>query len=106
MSRTRRLFTREFKISIIRDLDAGKSLAQVARENAIDPSMISRWSREYYADPENAFQGNGRVYKEEARIAKLERLVGQLYAENELLKKALDALGKRSQEERRGGKLR
>ncbi len=49
----------------------------------------------YYKDPENAFRGNGKTYKENARIAELERLVGQLYAENEFLKKALTALKSR-----------
>ena len=31
-------------------------------------------------------------YKEQTRMAELERLVGQLYAENEFLKKALTRL--------------
>ncbi len=39
-------------------------------------------------------------YKEQARMAELERLVGQLYAENEFLKKALTILeGKNKEEE-------
>jgi hypothetical protein len=39
-------------------------------------------------DPENAFSGNGNKYKDQARIAELERLLGQAYAEIELSKKA------------------
>ena len=39
-------------------------------------------------------------YKEQTRMAELERLVGQLYAENEFLKKALTRLeGKNKEEE-------
>jgi hypothetical protein len=38
-------------------------------------------------NPEKAFSGNGNRYKYEARIAELERLLGQEHAENELLKK-------------------
>ena len=106
MSKTRRQFKREFKISVLTELETGKTLAQVARENEIHPTLICRWRNEYKKDPENAFQGNGRAYKEEARIAKLERLVGRLYAENEFLKKALETLGKRDQEERKGVKQR
>ena len=33
--------------------------------------------------------GNGRLYKDDARIAELERMLGQLTMENALLKKAL-----------------
>ncbi len=49
--------------------------------------------------------GNGKTYKENARIAELERMVGQLYAENEFFfkKKALTALESRIRAERKGG---
>lgn len=100
-NKRRRQFTREFKISVLMELEAGNSLAQVARENEVHPNTLTRWKREYSTDPENAFIGNGRAYKEEVRIAKLERLVGQLYAENKFLKKALETLGQCVQEERK-----
>ena len=55
---------------------------------------------QYFDDSENAFRGNGKTYKENARIAELERMVGQLYAENEFLKKTLARLeGKIKEEE-------
>ena len=101
MSKRRRQFTREFKISVLTDIETGKALAQLSREHGIHPSLITKWKREYRDDPGNAFQGNGRAYKEEAKIAKLERLVGQLYAENKFLKKALETLGQRVLEERK-----
>ena len=94
----RRKYTREFKISVITELDAGKTIAQVSREYNLHPSMITRWKREYNRDPESAFRGNG-VKRNESRIAELERLVGKLYAENAFLKNALERL--REQKERR-----
>ena len=97
---TRRRHTREFKISIIRELESGKNLAQLSRENNLHPTMISRWSLEYRKNPESAFSGNGNTYKETARIHELERLVGKLYAENDFLKKALSTLEKRTREEK------
>jgi len=39
-------------------------------------SIVVKWKKEYFKDPENAFSGNRRVYKEQARMAELERLVG------------------------------
>src|SRR3989337_2661319 len=97
---TRRGYTREFKISIIRELESGKNLAQLSRENNLHPTMISRWRLEYQKNPKSAFSGNGNTYKEDAKIHELERLVGKLYTENEFLKKALSILEKRVQEER------
>jgi len=39
MKKTRRRYDRDFKISVLAELDAGKPLAQVARENGIHPSF-------------------------------------------------------------------
>jgi transposase len=50
--------------------------------------------------PETAFSGNGNKYKDQARIAELERMLGQLHAENELLKKAFAMTQKKVREER------
>jgi transposase len=102
---TRRRHTREFKISLIRELESGKNLAQLSRENNIHPTMISRWRLEYRKNPESAFSGNGNTYKEAAKNQELERLVGKLYAENEFLKKALGILEKRLQEEKKRSKV-
>ncbi len=99
----RRKYTRDFKIGVIREIESGKPPAQVSRENGISPSLIVKWRKQYIEDPENAFKGNGRTYRETARIAELERIVGQLYAENEFLKKALTVLEGRVSEERRKG---
>jgi transposase len=102
---TRRRHTRGFKTSIIRELESGKNLAQLSRENNIHPTMISRWRMEYRKNPESAFSGNGNTYKEAAKNQELERLVGKLYAENEFLKKALSILEKRIQEEKERSKV-
>lgn len=93
-------YTSEFKLSLIRELESGKKLGQLSRENNIHPNMISRWKLEYDKNPESAFKGNGNTYKDAARSEELERLVGKLYAENDFLKKALGILEKRVQEEK------
>lgn len=89
MVRTRRIFSREFKLQVVKDLEGSKTLAQIVREYEIDQTVAGRWYREYQKYGDNAFQGNGRTYKEDARIAQLERKVGQLTIENDFLKKAL-----------------
>ena len=84
MKKTRRRYDREFKISVVAELESGKPLAQIARENGIHPSLPCRWRDELAENPERAFSGNGNRCKYEARIAELERLLGQAHAENEL----------------------
>ena len=89
MALRRRQFSRDFKVQIIREVESGKSVAQVARENQIHPLTISRWQKEHSQYADKAFSGNGQIYKQEARIEELERMVGQLTMENAFLKKAL-----------------
>lgn len=98
--RIRRTFTKEFKLSILRELET-KTAAQIGRENNIHSLLISKWKKDYERDPYGAFSGGGNLWKEEAIIAKYERLIGQLYAENAFLKKTSAILQKRNAEEKR-----
>jgi transposase len=92
MSLKRRQFSREFKLQVLREIEAGKSTAQASREHQVHPSLISRWQNQHRRYSDRAFSGNGNTYKYEARIAELERIIGQLTIENTLLKKALQKL--------------
>lgn len=92
MTLKRRQFTREFKLQVIREVEAGKTVAQAAREYQLHPNTIIKWRKLHQQYAERAFAGNGQTYKDEARIAELERMVGQLTMENALLKKALSRL--------------
>lgn len=89
MKKARRRYDREFKISIVAELESDKPLAQIVREQGIHPSLPSRWRDELAENPERAFSGNGNRCKYEAKIAELERLLGHAHAENELLKKSV-----------------
>ncbi len=97
------LYSRETKISALNDLNAGKLVAEVCREYQVRQGVLYRWKREYEKDPTNAFSGKGNLASSEARIAQYERLVGRLYAENLLLKKALEKLGSLRAERRLQG---
>jgi transposase len=85
----RRRSTREFKLQVVREVEAGKSPAQAAREYQVQPTLMVRWCKEHLQYAERAFTGNGHVFQDEARITELERLLGQLTMEHALLKKAL-----------------
>jgi len=96
--RQRRNFTRDFKLSILSELSV-KSLAEVCREHNLHPVMVCEWKRQYHRDPKKAFSGKGNLWKPEAEVAKYERLVGKLYAENEFLKKTIRSLQELQAEE-------
>jgi len=87
----KRKFTNEFKISILNELNS-KSAAQICRENNLNQSLIQRWKKEFKENPDKAFSGNGNVWKMEAELARYKRLVGELYAEIDFLKKTTQRL--------------
>lgn len=94
MGLTQRKFTREFKVTVVRQLAAGKSFAELAREIEVHENVLRRWEREYREQPSRAFMGPGgrRMRVGLDREAELERKIGQLTLENDFLKKALQRL--------------
>ena len=94
----RRSFTRDFKLSILSELSV-KPMVEVCRIHNLHPVMVSGWKKQYQRNPEKAFSGKGNLCKVEAEVAKYERLVGQLYAENEFLKKTIRSLQELQAEE-------
>ena len=97
MSKTRNFYSREFKLAILSQIESGVPIAQVARENGLHPTLVARWKKGYIENPEKAFSGPGHPYKDQARVAELERMVGQLYAENLFLKKTLETMNERAE---------
>lgn len=106
MTRPRSHYTREFKMAILSQVEVGVPVARVARENGLHPALVFRWKKEYMENPEKAFSGSGHPYKDLARIAELERMVGRLYSENEFLKKTLETMNGRVEEARLRSKHR
>src|SRR5476651_904747 len=91
MGLSRRQFTREFKLAAVRRLEAGVSLAEVARGLEVNPNVLQRWRREFRQAPGNAFPGNGQRRWSEGRVAELERKIGQQAVEIDFLKGACNA---------------
>ena len=102
MALKRRQFSKDFKLRILRELEAGKSLAQASREHQVHANTIREWRRQHHKYAERAFAGNGRAYTDEAKIAELERMIGQLTMENALLKKVAQRLEEQILPDRNG----
>ena len=95
-----RTFTPEFKAQVVLAVLTGsKSAAEVCREHQLKDSVFYRWKDEFLQNAGNAFQRDDQDREHIERIAELEKLVGRLTLQNEILKKAsslLDARGPRS----------
>src|SRR5450759_3684208 len=87
--RSRRKFTKEFKLDAVQRLRAGEAVGLVARSLEVSRQELYRWSRDLDKFGERAFQGAGQKRTEESRIAELERKIGQQVLEIDFLKRAL-----------------
>ena len=94
-----RTFSREFKLEICQQINAGeKRPAQVCREHNLTPSLLHRWRQQYAQHGALAFSPEPKTELEalERQVAELERFCGQLSLENSVLKKALQTARSRS----------
>lgn len=87
MKRTRRRYSREFKLEAVRQLQEGRRLADLAKELEVDAQVIRRWVQQVEIDPETAFPGNGNALRAEEELQRLRKEVAQLRAERDFLKK-------------------
>ena len=90
MSLKRRRFTAAFKLQVVREVDAGTSVAQLAREHEIHPNLVHPWRALHRERGGGAFEAAAPAT--DAKVANLERLIGQLTVENHFLKNVLARL--------------
>jgi len=94
--RNQRTFSLEFKRQVIEELLSGESRpAQLCRRYNICPSLLYHWKEQYSRGKFNNEPTEEGALRD--RIEKLERLVGKLTLENEVLKKGLQSSLSRSQ---------
>lgn len=103
--RQKREFTREFKLSILNELNLKKAV-EVCREHNIHPVLLSKWKKDFNENPVNAFSGNGNLWRTAAEVEKYKKLVGELYAEIDFLKKTTRKLQELKAEAERRRSLR
>lgn len=96
----KRRFTKEFKLSILEELQSGKSVANICNEHNVSKDVVYKWKYQYQKDPKRAFRGHGKASSLEAELNEYKRLVGQLYAEKIFLKKCIQSLQEHIAEER------
>lgn len=84
---TRRKFSKAFKRQVVEEFLAGVvTQAQLARRYDISPHLIKEWHKRYAEGKLSEEKGSSA---KDEQIKELERMVGRLTMENELLKKAV-----------------
>jgi transposase len=87
--RARRTFTPEFKAKVVLDVLTGSATpAEVCRKHQLSPNLFGLWKATLLDRLASVFQSDEERSAEAARIADLERLVGQQALELAALKKA------------------
>jgi len=100
--RTRRTFTADFKAKVVLEVISGeKSASEACREYQLSPVLVSKWRTEFIENVSMIFEKNHKAAENQGQIADLERLVGRLSLENDMLKKASSILNVQT---RRNGK--
>ena len=104
MPRKARIFSREFKVSVIRRMLAGENVSAIARELPVRRKDLYVWRERFRAGGAEALRGRGRPPKRVAtappsaaadlvvarrRIAELERKIGQQQLELDFFQRAL-----------------
>lgn len=90
----RRDFTSEFKAQVVISVLTGeKTVGEISREHTIHSHVVSRWKNELVENAASVFERANHTTEQEKRIAELERMIGRLVMENEVLKKASSLLG-------------
>jgi transposase-like protein len=91
-NKTRRTFSAQFKFEAVMDMLHGeKSIAAICRERQIKDTLLYKWRDAFMERAPSVFEDKRSVKTSDettSQIAELERLVGRLTLENEILKKA------------------
>ncbi len=93
MSKKQRQYSAEFKLdTVLEGLRGDKPIAQICRERGIRDSLYYKWRDQFKEQAPKIFarqdQSDQAASELEVRVADLERMVGKLAMENDILKKA------------------
>ena len=95
MSTERRTYSGQFKLeTVLEGIRGEKSVAQICRERGIKDSLYYKWRDQFMSQARSIFEDKRQVSVsgDGERIAELERMVGRLAVENDILKKASSIL--------------
>lgn len=87
----RRKYSTDFKLdTVMEGIRGEKSIAQICRDRGIKDNQYYKWRDIFLEGAAEVFEDRRNIAKQEneTRVAELERMIGKLAIENEILKKA------------------
>ncbi len=87
----RRKYNADFKLdTVMEGIRGEKNIAQICRERGIKDNQYYKWRDIFLEEAAEVFEDRRNIAKQEneTRVAELERMIGKLAIENEILKKA------------------
>ncbi len=89
MGKSRRKFSREFKLEAVKQVvEQDRSVSEVAEGLGVHPSLLGRWKSQLIAEGEFAFPGKGKPSAADEEIRRLRKDLAIARQERDILKKA------------------
>jgi len=86
--RARRTFTPQYKVEVVLAILSGRqTMAEICRQQSLKPDLVALWKKTMLSKLPGIFDGPAHDGGAQARVAELERLVGQLTMELAVAKK-------------------
>jgi len=97
MSKSRRTFSREYKLRVVELSYERERIVELAKELDLRPELIYRWRAELKADASGSFPGKGKVSlsPEALENRRLQKALKEKELELEILKKAISIFSRR-----------
>jgi transposase len=93
----RRTYTKEFKVEAVRLAESRDSkTTDIATNLGVSPNVLNRWIREYHADTQYTFPGQGKMKEPEEELRQLRKELEDTKMERDILKKALAFFSRQS----------
>lgn len=89
MGRSRREYSREFKLEAVRlILEQDRTVGDVAASLGVNRTVLQRWKSQLKAEGALAFPGKGRAGAGEEEVRRLKKELARVTQERDILKKA------------------
>ena len=82
-----RVHNAAFKSAIVAEVEAGRSISELARENALSPNLIRKWVDKRQVDGGFEDRPSARESQLERELERAERKIGQMAIAIDILKK-------------------
>ena len=96
MTKTRKIYSEEFKLNAIALSYRRENIKELAHELGIRAELLYRWRKSHSVDQTIGFPGNGKkkMSSDEAENAKLRKELAEMRMERDILKKAVGIFSK------------